>query len=133
MPQDASHAQAVLGGRGREGEEGGSSGLYSRSSIVSSETMTSQSQSEISFGIVGLQSQTSAASATSSALVSNTDRSVSSAGAQGGRRGPGQEEEEEGGRRGGKENGKDAPEPGVAAGKMKQGLFKRLNPFATDK
>ena len=126
MPQDASHAQAVLGGERGRGEEGGSSRL-------NSETLTSQSQSEISFGIVGLQSQTSAASATSSALASNTDRSVSSAGARGGRRGPGQGKDEEGGRRGGKEDGKDAPEPGVAAGQMKQGLFKRLNPFATDK
>jgi len=40
--------------------------MYSRSSIVSSEALTSKSQSDISFGIVGLQSQTSAARATSS-------------------------------------------------------------------
>jgi hypothetical protein len=128
VPKDASHAQAAHGGRG---QEGGSSGMYSRSSIVSSEALTSKSQSDISFGIVGLQSQTSAARATSSALASNTARSISSAG--GGRRGPGRGEEEEGGRRGGQENGKDTPEPGDAAGKVKKGLFKRLNLFTRDK
>ena len=126
------------------GGKGESSGMYSTSSATGGEeaalTSQSESQTEISFGIAaGLQSQsaasatsvtsataTSVTSAASSALASTATRSVSSAG-RSGRRMQGRDGGEG---EGGHTAQDDAPEPGEAAGKMKKGLFKRLNPFA---